>query len=334
MHSDGRALHGGGKRLLLHVSKYGVYIILLAMVIFLSIMSPRFLTVSNIMNILQQAAPLGIAVIGMVFVLSIGGTDISVGQVMFLTAVVAANILESYRGRGLANTPQALLAVWGGGLAVGLIFGALNGLLCARFGMVPFIATLATQSIARGIGLSISRGSVYRMNELSVISQSTLGSIKFPVVTIIQLVLLLIFSFVFYSTPLGRHTEAVGNDSLAAKHIGIKVVRVKFFAFVLCGLTASIGAMLLAGQIANVYSNFANGNEFLVISGAVLGGTSLSGGRGNLIPGALVGIVLIQTIMNGLLLMDASPYAYTIIRGLIIFVAVILDSVAYKGELR
>jgi ribose/xylose/arabinose/galactoside ABC-type transport system permease subunit len=172
------------------------------------------------------------------------------------------------------------------------------------------------------------------MNELSVFSQSTVGGTNFPVVLLLQLALLLIFSFIYYKTPFGRHIDAVGNDVNSATNAGIKVVRVRFFACLICGFTASIASMLLAGQIANVTTNFANGNEFLVISGAVLGGTSLFGGKGNMIPGALVGIVLVQTILNGLLLMNASPYAYTIIRGLIIFVAVVLDSVNYKGELR
>jgi ribose/xylose/arabinose/galactoside ABC-type transport system permease subunit len=322
------------KRALFFASKYGVYFILLIMVVFLSIASKKFLSFSNVMNILQQAAPLGIAVIGMIFVLSIAGTDISVGQVMFLTAVVSAVVLENFKRQGIADRPSSILIVWGVGLVVGLAFGALNGLLCARFGVVPFIATLATMSIARGIGLSVSKAKLYHMNELSVFSQSTVAGTKFPVVVLLQLGLLLIFSFIYYLTPFGRHIDAVGNDAAAAKNAGIKVIRVQFFAFLICGFTASVAAMLLAGQIANVTTTFANGNEFLVISGAVLGGTSLFGGKGNMIPGALVGIVLVQTIMNGLLLMNASPYAYTIIRGLIIFVAVILDSINYRGELR
>jgi ribose/xylose/arabinose/galactoside ABC-type transport system permease subunit len=322
------------KNVLYFASKYGVYFILLVMVVFLSVVSDKFLTFSNIMNILRQAAPLGIAVIGMIFVLSIAGTDISAGQVMFLTAVVSAVVLEYFRKQGTAGEPFSIIIVWTAGLMVGISFGILNGILCAKFNIVPFIATLATMSIARGVGLMISRAKVYRMNELSVFSQSTVGGTSFPVILVLQLSLLLFFSFIYYKTPFGRHIDAVGNDLNAAKNAGIKVVRVRFFAFLICGFTASIAAMLLAGQIANVTTSFANGNEFLVISGAVLGGTSLFGGKGNMIPGALVGIVLVQTILNGLLLMNASPYAYTIIRGLIIFVAVVLDSINYKGELR
>ena len=270
----------------------------------------------------------------MVFVLSTASTDISVGQVMYVTGVICGLVLEKFRDNGLAGNGWAILAVWLVGLCIGAVFGAFNGLLVGKFGIVSFIVTLATMSIARGLGLIISRSKVYYMSELSPFSQSVVGPIRFPVVVILQLVMVLIFAFLYRKTPFGRHIDAVGNDEAAAKSVGINTARVKFLAFLLCGITASIAALLLAGQVANVYSSFSYGNEFVVISAAVLGGTSLFGGKGNIIPGALIGIVLIQTIMNGLTMLNASPYSYTIVKGLIIFVAVLLDSVNYKGELR
>lgn len=323
-----------GKKLLDFAFKYGVYVMLLLVVLYFSMISDSFLTLSNMLNILQQAAPLGIAVIGMIFVLSTASTDISVGQVMYVTAVICGMLLEKFRDNNVSDSLWAILIVWLTGLLVGGLFGAFNGLLVARFRIVSFIATLATMSIARGLGLTLSNSKVYYMSELSPFSQSTLGSIKFPTVVVLQLTLVVIFAFIYYQTPFGRHIDAVGNDEASAKSIGINTVKVKFLAFFLCGVTASIAALLLAGQIANVYSSFSYGNEFVVISGAVLGGTSLYGGKGNIIPGALVGIVLIQTIMNGLTMLNASPYSYTIVKGVIIFIAVILDSVNYKGELR
>lgn len=329
-----KAKSSAGTAVLSFAFKYGVYVILFAVIVYFSIVSDSFLTVSNFLNIFQQAAPLGIAVIGMIFVLSTASTDISVGQIMYITAVISGIVLEAFRARGLSKSVWAIAAVWLIGLLVGALFGALNGLLVAKFNIVSFIATLATMSIARGLGLTISNSKVYYMSELSSFSQSTIGSIKFPTVVVLQLVLVAVFAFIYYRTPFGRHVDAVGNDEAAAKNIGINPVKVKFIAFLLCGITASIASLLLAGQIANVYSSFSYGNEFVVISGAVLGGTSLFGGKGNIIPGALVGIVLIQTIMNGLTMLNASPYSYTIVKGLIIFVAVILDSVNYKGELR
>lgn len=127
---------------------------------------------------------------------------------------------------------------------------------------------------------------------------------------------------------------AIGNDSAAAEKIGIKVTRNVIIAYVICGALAGLAGVLSAGQVANVSVYFAEGNEFLVISAALLGGTSLFGGKGSVIPGAFLGIILVTTIVNGMTMMSASPYAYKIVRGGIIFVAVMLDSVNYRGALR
>ncbi|MCL2684450.1 MAG: ABC transporter permease, partial [Synergistaceae bacterium] len=127
---------------------------------------------------------------------------------------------------------------------------------------------------------------------------------------------------------------AIGNDAVAAQKAGINVKRNVLAAYFICGALSGLGGVLSAGQVGNVAVYFAEGNEFEVISAAVLGGTSLFGGKGNVFPGAIIGILLIYTIMNGMAMMNASPYAYTIFRGAIIFIAVMVDSVRYKGELR
>lgn len=324
----------GAKAAVDMITKYGVYFIFLLAVVFFALTTDTFFTLSNASNVLQQAAPLGIAVIGMVFVLSIASTDISLGQVMHLTAVVVGYTILKFKESGFLSNPWAIVVIWIIGIAVGCVFGAFNGLLIAKLNLVPFIATLATMSIARGIALTISQSKTFYIHELAPVAKWTLGEMKFPGILIIQLALLAVFSFVFYRTPFGRQVNATGNDEKAAKNIGIKTVKVKFLAHFICGFTASLGAMLLGGQMEMAYPSFAYGNEFLVISGAVLGGTSLYGGRGNMFPGALIGIILVQTIMNGLTMLSASPYIYTIVKGLIIFVAVIIDSIKYKGELR
>lgn len=171
----------------------------------------------------------------MVFVLSTASTDISVGQVMYVTGVICGLVLEKFRDNGLAGNGWAILVVWLVGLCIGAVFGAFNGLLVGKFGIVSFIVTLATMSIARGLGLIISRSKVYYMSELSPFSQSVVGPIRFPVVVILQLVMVLIFAFLYRKTPFGRHIDAVGNDEAAAKSVGINTARVKFLAFLLCG---------------------------------------------------------------------------------------------------
>ncbi len=314
------------------ITEYGVWLIFALVIIYFSVSTDNFLSWSNARNILQQAAPLGIAVIGMVFVLSIASTDISIGQVMHLTVVVVGYLIMEFKETGFMENPMAMVILWVVGIGIGGVFGAINGFLIAKFNMIPFIVTLATMSIARGLALIISESKTFYLQELSPFAKFTIGT--FPGIVAIQIVLLLIFSFVYYKTPFGRHVDAVGCDEKAAKNIGLKTGKVKFFAHLICGLTASLAAMMLGGQTGMAFPSFANGNEFLVISGAILGGTSLYGGRGNMLPGAIVGILLVQTILNGLTMISASPYVYTIVRGLIIFVAVVIDSTKYKGELR
>ena len=127
---------------------------------------------------------------------------------------------------------------------------------------------------------------------------------------------------------------AIGNSPESAKKAGIKVERNTVISFMICGGLGALGGILSAGQIGSVPLSFGEGNEFIIISAAVLGGTSLFGGKGNIIPGAVIGIVLITTIMNGLSMVNASPYIYTIVRAFIIFLAVMVDSIEHKGELR
>ena len=312
--------------------KYGVYILFLAMIVFFAVANPRFFSVANLRNILQQAAPLGIATIGMTFVLVIAGIDISVGQTMYLSAILVAIGMESMSAAGYLGTLGSYFIVFAIALGVGASVGFLNGLLIARLRIIPFIATLATMGMARGIGLIVSGSKVYYVEKLSPISNGRFYGV--PYVVIILIVLLLVLDHVLRRTPFGRQLMAIGNDAPAASKIGIHVVRNKWIAYTICGTLAGLAGVLLAGQVANVAVYFADGSEFLVISAAVLGGTSLFGGKGSVLPGALVGILLVTTIVNGMTMMNVSPYAYKIVRGGIIFLAVLVDSVNYRGELR
>jgi ribose transport system permease protein len=186
--------------------------------------------------------------------------------------------------------------------------------------------------IARGVGLIASNSKVYYVEKLSRISNGGVGGI--PYVVFILVVLAIIFDYVLRRTPFGRRIMAIGNDPVAALKVGINVRGNVFLAYTICGTLAGLAGALSAGQVGNVAVFFADGNEFLVISAAVLGGTSLFGGKGSVLPGALIGIVLVTTIVNGMTMMNASPYLYKIVRGGIIFVAVMVDSLNYKGELR
>lgn len=313
--------------------KYGIYIIFVLLLVVFSFSNANFLTADNILMILKQAAPLGIAVTGMVFVLILAGIDISAGQNMFLSAYVVAVFVDSMSKAGV--DPSSGGVVFGAialALLVGAGIGSLNGFLIARFNMVPFIVTLATQGIARGLALLISNSKVMPIAELGKIVNTNVFGVV-PVVIIILAVVIFLFDFLLRRTPFGRRLMAIGNDKIAAANIGLKVRKNTFMAYLICGILCALAGVLSAAQISTVAPTFANGNEFIVISSAVLGGVSLFGGKGNIFPGALIGIILVTTIVNGLTMMNADPYIYTIVRGLIIFVAVMLDSVNYKGRL-
>ncbi|MCE1254997.1 MAG: ABC transporter permease [Anaerolineae bacterium] len=320
------------RKYLPYLYQYGIYIVFMVMVVVFSFTNKHFLSIENALIILQQAAPMGIAVVGMTFVLILAGIDISVGQIMYLSAILVAIAMEAMKPSGFLGTPGSYAIIFAIAILTGLTIGTINGLVISRFKIVPFIATLATMGIARGIGLIASNSRVFFVEKLSPVSNGNING--FPVVVIILLVLAIVFDYVLRRTPYGRQLMAIGNDSAAAQKIGINVRRNVLIAYAICGTMAGIAGVLSAGQVANVAVYFADGNEFLVISAAVLGGTSLFGGKGSVFPGALIGIILVTTIVNGMTMMNASPYAYKIVRGAIIFLAVMVDSINFKGELR
>ncbi len=316
------------------ILKYGVYAIFLIMIVVFSFSNPRFFTLGNFLLILQQASPLGISVIGMTFVLILAGIDISVGRNMFLTATIIAyflnkTILLNPDTVGVAGGYILILII---SLVSGALIGLVNGIFVAKLKIVPFIATLAIGSICRGIGLIISEQRTPSTSYLNSFTNSRYLGI--PVTLIMFIVVAIIIDYILRRTSFGRHLYAIGNSPETARKSGINVDRNIIIAYVLCGALAGFAGIILAGQIGSVPVTFGNGNEFIVISAAILGGMSLFGGKGTIIPGAFIGIILVTTIMNGLAMINASPYVYTIVRGLIIFSAVTVDSINYTGELR
>jgi ribose/xylose/arabinose/galactoside ABC-type transport system permease subunit len=314
--------------------RYGVYVIFVLVVVFFANGNPRFLTVNNFLLILQQASPLGIAAVGMTYVLILAGIDISVGRNMFLSAHVVAYLINQTNllPAPMFGGPTGYLLAFGICMLIGCLTGLVNAALIAKLRIVPFIATLATGSIIRGIGLIISNSRTPTTSVMSGFVNSRVHGI--PVTLIFFIVIAVCFDYVLRYTVFGKHLMAIGNSPEMARKTSIRVDRNVILAYVLCGTLAGLAGALLAGQIGGVSVSFGEGNEFIVISAAVLGGTSLFGGKGSIIPGAIVGILLVTTIMNGLAMINASPYVYTIVRGAIIFVAVMVDSVGFKGELR
>jgi len=316
------------------LTRYGVHTALGLLVVVFSLANPRFFTADNLLLILQQASPLGIAVVGATFVLLVGGIDISVGRSMFFIATLVGWLVTSAGAipQGWFTDARGPAVVFAAVLFMGGIVGWVNGVLVTRFRILPFIVTLATGSILRGVGLRISGSASVHVPFLGGMSNGRCGPV--PTVVLLFVAVLVLFDLVLRHTAYGGHLMAIGNSERNAERAGIKVRRNIVVAYVLCGALGALGGILSAGQIGSVAAGFGEGNEFIVISAAVLGGTSLFGGKGNILPGAVTGILLITTIMNGLAMMNASPFVYTIVRGCIIFLAIALDSVGYTGERR
>lgn len=289
---------------------------------FFSLRSGRFLDWNNLANIVAQASSTGILAVGMTFVLLTAGVDLSVGAIMFVGAAVAGKMALAG-----APLPSALFAM----LAVGLIFGVFNGFFITRIRVVAFIVTLATLFIGRGLGLRITETRAMNLPEgfLQLGASRWLG---LPLPAWIFAAAAIIGHLVLTRTPFGRQVFAVGHDVHAAKKAGVHTDQIITVVYMISGACAALGAMVSLGQLGAVSPKFGEQKEFAAIAAAVLGGTSLFGGRGNVLPGTLLGTLLIQTIENGLVVINANPYLYPMITSTVIFAAVILESIRNNVE--
>jgi ribose transport system permease protein len=278
-------------------------------------MSDRFLDFQNLTNILVQSSSLAVAAIGMTLVLLTAGVDLSVGSVMFVAVAVTGKLIFS----GYPLT-IGLLA----GLLVGLVCGAVNGWLVVRLKVTAFIATLAVLFLARGFGLWLTNTRAMNMPDtVTQLGSSFLYGVPVPVLVMLCVAML---SHLFLTrTACGRQLYAIGFDREAARKAGVQVSFLLMLVYVACGLCASLSGLIALSQTGAVSPSFGGQREFAAIAAAVLGGTSLFGGRGNILPGTLFGAFLFQTVENGLVILNADPYLYPMIVSAIIFLAVLLD---------
>jgi ribose transport system permease protein len=279
-------------------------------------LSRRFLEPSNLMNIVAQASSTGIVAVGMTFVLLTAGVDLSVGAIMFVAAAVAGKMMLA----GVA-LPLALAAM----LVIGLAFGTINAFFITRIRVVAFIVTLSTLFIGRGLGLWITETRAMNLPE-SFLQLGSARLLGVPFAAWLFGGVATVGHLVLTYTPFGRQVFAVGYDVRAARKAGVRTERILAAVYLISGLCAAVGAVVTLGQLGAVSPKFGQQKEFTAIAAAVLGGTSLFGGRGNVLPGTLVGALLIQAIENGLVIVNADPYLYPIITSAVIFLAVWLES--------
>ncbi len=305
-------------------NKYGIYFVLLAMIIVLSLLSSSFLTVTNMLNILRQVSISGIIAVGMTMVLVTGGIDLSVGSVMALAGVIATTFAHPE-----PHYPLVFVIILG--LVVGGVCGVINGSIVAFTGVNPFIVTMGMMTIARGATLLYTNGRpITDLSEsFTFLGRGTVGIVAVPI--IIFVVVCIISILVLHKMKVGRHIFAVGGNEQAAKVSGINVVKVKLFVYIYGGVLCGLAGMLLASRTNAAAPNAADGYELDAIAAAVIGGTSTSGGRGG-IYGTIVGALIMVVLSNGLDILNVSSYIQQIVKGIIIIGAVCIDQINKKSR--
>lgn len=293
-----------------------VLIALVVLSLGLMIASEFFFTGRNLSNVSRQISVVAIVALGQTLVIMSGGIDLSVGSNIGLSAVAAALVQQATGSPALAVTAA---------ISCGMAIGLANGLLVSVFRINPFIATLGMLSVARGLALLATGGLPYEFRGWAAFfGHGRIGGLS--VSFVILLVLTALFLVISIYTRLGRNILAVGDNSRAARLAGVDVRAVTIQVYVLCGMTCGIGGLLLAGTLRSANPNLGMGYELDVIAAVILGGTALSGGRGSII-GAVIGAVLMGVLRNAFVLLDVSAYWQVVAIGVVVLMAVGVDSV-------
>lgn len=299
------------------VQKLGPLLGLLLIIIIISIMSPSFLTATNIFNVLRQVSISALIAFGMTFVILTGGIDLSVGSTLALTGAISAGLLA-----GGMDPFLAMLI----GLLLGAVLGAVNGFIIAKGKVAPFIATLATMTIYRGLTLVYTDGKpVSGLGDslsFQMFGKGYFFGIPVPVIT--MLIAFLVLYFILRKTTFGRKVYAIGGNEEASRLSGINVDRITIAVYSLTGMLAALSALILTSRLNSAQPTAGQSYELDAIAAVVLGGTSLTGGRGWIF-GTLVGALIIGVLNNGLNLIGVSSFFQQVVKGIVILIAVLID---------
>ena len=301
------------------LAEYGIGVAFVLELILFAVFSPYFLTAENLLNVTLQTSITAIIAVGMTFVILTAGIDLSVGSVVAFAGVVTAVVLK------LDLSPMIAYPLGiGAGLMFGVLTGGAAGIFVTKFRITPFIVTLALMTIWRGLAFVVTEGRpIWELPEgFAVLARGRMAEIPIP--TIIMLIVFGAAHFVLTQTRFGRYVYAVGGNVEAARLAGIDTNRVLMQVYVISGVLASLGGILLASRVNSGQPNAGLMYELDVIAAVVVGGTSLFGGRGTVI-GTLIGSLLIGVLRNGLNLMNVESYVQQVIVGIVILLAVMMD---------
>jgi ribose transport system permease protein len=291
---------------------------------------PTFLLPDNLRNVANQIAVIAIIAIGMTLVIITAGIDLSVGSLIALSAVVTAWFVG--RVGGESATFWGMLFSGLLGIILCGVIGAFSGLMITRFKIPPFIATLAMMQVAAGFAYVISEGKpIYHLpDSFILLGRGAEPFLKIPYAVILMIILYIAAHILMTRTTTGRYVYAVGGNMEAARLAGIRVKRILFFVYALCGILAGLGGVVMASQLKSGAPTYGLTYELYVIAAVVVGGTSLSGGEGRIF-GTLIGAFIIAVIQNGMNLTNVETYTQKIVLGLVILGAVLLDRLKQRG---
>jgi len=299
------------------LERFGALFGLLAIILVLSILSPNFLSFTNLLNVLRQVSINALIAFGMTFVILTGGIDLSVGSILALASAIVAQLLAN----GMDFIPALFI-----GLTVGALLGLFNGLVITQGKVAPFIVTLATMTVYRGLTLVFTDGrpitNLGHDLAFQLFGRGYFFGIPVPVIT--MLITFIFLYFILKKTTLGRKTYAIGGNEEAAILAGIHVSRVKWFVYTLAGLLSALAGVILTSRLHSAEPTAGTSYELDAIAAVVLGGTSLSGGKGSIV-GTLIGALIIGTLNNGLNLLGVSSFYQLIVKGFVILIAILLD---------
>ena len=324
------------KRSQTFISQNAIYVVLVLLIIFIGLWDPRFFAITTLRDILIQSSTRAIIALGAAFVLITGGTDLSSGRVVGLTAVISASMLQipEYSRRFFPDLPQISIFIpIALAILAGLVVGLINGFIVSRFSVPPFIATLGTMVIVYGANSlyfdmkpNDSQPIAGLRNDFTNLGSGTFGSGQYslPYIVCIAIAVAALVWVVFSKTRLGKNMYAIGGNVQAATVSGINVRRNILYIYAIAGALYGIAGVLEAARTGGATNNYGNMYELDAIAACVVGGVSTNGGVGT-VPGVMAGVLIFGVINYGLTFIGVSPYWQLIIKGLIIIVAVAFD---------
>jgi ribose/xylose/arabinose/galactoside ABC-type transport system permease subunit len=280
----------------------------------LSFASPVFATRTNLLNVALATSVTALLAVGQTFVIILAEIDLSVGSALSFTAALTALTLRHH----------SMLLGLGVGVAAGAVIGLLNGLLVTKTRMPSFIATLAMMSVLGGLALQITQGNPVGVTNYNFQNIGQASAAGIPVPVWIMAIVFLVFGLLLARTRFGRYVYATGDNDEAARLSGIPTDRVKILAFVISGVLASVAGFIITARLSTAEPTAGTGLELEAIAAVIIGGTSLAGGRGDMI-GTLVGALILGVIDNGMNLLNVSPFLQSVVKGLVILGAVLVD---------